>query len=67
MYDSLGPFIDGEWRSRSGGGAIDVVDSATGAGVGTVLSAPRADVEEAIECGQLVEGGLRCRDLNARS
>lgn len=48
MYENFGLFINGTWRSQCGQGSLDVVDPATGATIGTVPAADRADVEEAI-------------------
>ena len=48
MYDGYGLFIAGQWRSQGGGGRLEVADPATGEVIGTVPSAAKADVEEAI-------------------
>lgn len=47
MYETFGLFIDGAWR-KAGDGALDVMDPATGAALGSVPVAGRAHVEEAI-------------------
>jgi succinate-semialdehyde dehydrogenase/glutarate-semialdehyde dehydrogenase len=49
MYDKYGLFIDGGWRSGNGRPSMDVVDPATGEGIGSVPVAAIADAEEAIE------------------
>ncbi len=52
MYDTLGLFIDGEWRNRGGGGTLEVTDPATGEVIGAVPSASREDVQAAIAAAQ---------------
>lgn len=49
MYDKYGLFIDGRWRGRSGHDVMDVLDPATGVGIGAVPVASLADADEAIE------------------
>lgn len=49
MYDRYGLFIDGEWRGRKGHDLMEVLDPATGAGIGMVPAASLADADEAIE------------------
>lgn len=49
MYDKYGLFIDGGWRSGNGRASMDVVNPATGEGIGSVPVAAIADAEEAIE------------------
>lgn len=52
MYENLGLFIDGAWRTKGGHGTLDVVDPATGETVGTVPAADKADVEAAIAAAE---------------
>ncbi|MGI6245854.1 MAG: NAD-dependent succinate-semialdehyde dehydrogenase [Pseudochelatococcus sp.] len=52
MYESFGLFIGGGWRSRGGGGVIEVEDPATASVIGSVPSAGVAEVEEAIDLAQ---------------
>jgi succinate-semialdehyde dehydrogenase / glutarate-semialdehyde dehydrogenase len=52
MYDTYGLFIDGAWRNRGEGGTLEVTDPATGEIIGTVPSASRAEVEEAIAAAE---------------
>ncbi|MBI3672301.1 MAG: NAD-dependent succinate-semialdehyde dehydrogenase [Rhizobiales bacterium] len=52
MYGSFGLFINGRWRSKSGGGEFEVVDPATGEAIGVSPAASLADVEEAIAAAE---------------
>ena len=53
MYKNLGLLIDGQWRGKSGSGAIiEVADPATGETIGTAPAASVADVEEAIAAAE---------------
>lgn len=49
MYNRYGLFIDGEWRGPKGHDLMEVLDPATGAGIGMVPAASLADADEAIE------------------
>jgi succinate-semialdehyde dehydrogenase/glutarate-semialdehyde dehydrogenase len=52
MYEKFGLFIDGQWRSKTGGAALDITDPATGEVIGSSPSASVADVEEAIAAAE---------------
>ncbi len=52
MYENYGLLIDGAWRSRAAGGAIDIADPATGEAIGTAPAASVAEVEEAIAAAE---------------
>jgi succinate-semialdehyde dehydrogenase / glutarate-semialdehyde dehydrogenase len=48
MYNKYGLFLDGQWRSKSGGGTLDVTDPGTGEIIGHVPSASKKDVLDAL-------------------
>lgn len=48
MHSNYGLFIDGAWRNQGQGGRMEVVDPATGAGIGDVPSAGLEDAAEAL-------------------
>ena len=56
MYENFGLFLDGHWQSKSGGGTLSVSDPATGEVIGTVPSASKQDVLNALSSA---ENGLQ--------
>jgi succinate-semialdehyde dehydrogenase / glutarate-semialdehyde dehydrogenase len=56
MYNQFGLFLDGQWRSKSGGGTLDVTDPGTGEIIGHVPSASKQDALDALASA---ESGLK--------
>jgi succinate-semialdehyde dehydrogenase/glutarate-semialdehyde dehydrogenase len=59
MYEGLGLFIDGSWRSGEGSAVRDVLSPVTGEAIGTVPDAGIADTEEAIAAAAKALSGWR--------
>jgi succinate-semialdehyde dehydrogenase / glutarate-semialdehyde dehydrogenase len=56
MYEQFGLFLDGQWKSKSGGGTLDVTDPGTGEVIGNAPSASKQDVLDALASA---ESGLK--------
>lgn len=56
MYERYGLFLNGQWKSKSGGGTLDVNDPATGETIGAVPSASKQDVLDTLASA---ESGLK--------
>jgi acyl-CoA reductase-like NAD-dependent aldehyde dehydrogenase len=63
MYGQYGLFLDGQWKSKSGGGTLDVTDPGTGETIGTVPSASKQDVLDALASAEAPFGGIKASGM----
>ena len=52
MYPNTLLYINGAWGPAASGRTLPVVNPATGAGIGTVAHAERADLDRALEAAE---------------
>ena len=49
MYDKFGQFINGKWKSSSGGETYDVINPATEEIIGKASKANKKDIEDCLK------------------